>query len=773
MSQSNDTCYKVCLEIDSKMSKLLIINLLFVENDIMAKKNNEIKQSKLSKFRANFRALNSKQDEISQICRGLIALSGQQLHPVVTGLDELLSEFSVTAMMVGNNKKDLVDFISSPSDLTQAEIWQTLNAYFIKADEILMLVERTCAIALANLAVQPMLHNTYKRECERFIENYREKVEEVSKQLGEQTNLDLKTLYTNVRTIRLPNTRKPMKAKGEGHNPVYAVTAKLINREINKVGVTEAQVAQHVLPHKLARPHEVSLFNINCNGLTIPAVFREASSPSDECIMFISGAGDHGLNSLDNSEAIAEKLGCNYLVVNHNDKNSTHFAIRLEKLIAGVEYLMVVKNLPLEKIKLIGHSNGGRLALEAADYLMHKYQVSPQVVLNNTYETLSEVSLNIAKDFLVTKSHRTQPSLEENSFERVISRFAKNQLDNAFAQTATAYNAEEVIKRIGYENVANIYTGVATTYDKQGRKLTKNRDQVLGKGQLGRQHNQRAKQDAAHHELIRSSFELPSGDLAVYKDKFQAGQNSYLNVKLLMSENARDIHNEVNVDCIVHVIKQLSAQQAIDENALPSLQLRLISLLKKEGIDPCTRSFATGLELNKEDLALVKQTLAELSRDSSLIYPTQGQLMNLFQADGEIGLWIASDAVLMQRLLTGDGSAAQQQLGLIFLGQKMSLGHLRLRHYEPDGQIDRAGSYLTEEQIKALHQKIAPYEYKLKRSAMRLPTSMFVEQAIKHKRNNAIDFDKASELEVPRHKRHQALEMEEEIDNQKVAAPAA
>lgn len=481
--------------------------------------------------------------------------------------------------------------------------------------------------------------------------------------------------------------------------------------------------------------------------------------------MFISGAGDHPFNNLQLIADIAAKLKVNYLTVDHVSQYATHFIKPVAKIIAGLDYLIAVKGMKITDITLIGHSNGGRLALEAADYCKRVYGEAPKVVLNNSYNTLEDASINLVKKVLAKKpSHKPMLSMEASPVEQAFSDLATRELKKAFEQNDETYNAEEFIQRVGPARVASIYTGVKTQRNEFEQKWTKPRDQVLNKAQQGRMRNKKVKQNyAEYHKAIgKMDFTLPSGDIYRYKDMPQQDHSGYLVIKRYMPTDAKDIHNEVDIDCIVHAVRRLTEQQAIlakHQTLADDLRQRFNELLKNQEIGSRTRSFLVGLTLSSEELLLLKEVFAQLTIKPELNWPTQKQLMALFQADGYIAELITGNPATMNRMLQGDGHTEQLHTGLSFLEQKLSLVNLQQRLSHPDGRVDGIGSFLESEQVERIQQQIVKHQHNFKRSPMRASMGFFDAEHSEeppvpaapakkspHIRRPAIDLDEDTEL---------------------------
>ena len=439
---------------------------------------------------------------------------------------------------------------------------------------------------------------------------------------------------------------------------------------------------------------------------------------------------------------------------------------------AGVDYLIAVKGLKITDITLIGHSNGGRLALEAADYCKRVYGEAPKVVLNNTYNTLEDASVNLAKKTLAKKpSHKPMLSMEASPVEQAFSELATRELKKAFEKNGETYNAEEFIQRVGPERVASIYTGVKTQRNEFEQKWTKPRDQVLNKAQQGRVQKKKLKQNLARHKAIaKMDFTLSSGEAYRYKDIYQQDASSYLVIKRYMASDAGDIHNEVDTDCIVHTIRRLKEHQAVlakHQTLVDDLQQRFNELLKNEEIGSRTRSFLIGLTLSNEELLLLKEVFAQLTIKSELNWPTQKQLMALFQADGYIAELITDNPATMKRMLQGDGHTEQLRTGLTFLEQKLSLVNLQQRLNHPDGRVDGIGSFLESEQVERIHQQIVKHQLNFKRSPMRASMGFFDTEQIKEQLVPSTVTKKSS------HSRQQAVDMDGEVEFAKALSAGA
>lgn len=721
----------------------------------MAKNRNSNKKA-LEKFQKNLTEIKALELELTQLGRRLETPSAGQTARWIEVFDEFCSQMSVSRLLVRNTKEVLAVLCRQDDAESKKQAWQMLVDYAVAVARMLKLAESVEASISSTLASEKALMEKFSKEIIWQIECLKQAEHEFRQQVIGQNNFDLNTLFSSAQTVQVTYAKKHA---GQNHvisNPL-AIPAQLITREVNAVAVNKQAIVQQVISQQLNHATYITRFNLVANGQTIPAILGAAKTPSKQSIMFITGAGDHPFNGLDIAAEIAAKLGANYLAVNHVTGHATHFGQPISKIIAGVNYLINVKGMKLEDITLFGHSNGGRLALEVADYFKQTYGKAPSVVLNNTYNTLEEVSVNVAKKALTKRSaHKPAPSFGESPAEHAVSRFAVKQLNNAFKQHHSDYQAETIIQRLGPQQVASVYTGNVTQYNEQGQKLTKPRDEILGKGQQGRIHNKKAKREnPKHHEAVgRMSFKLSSGGRCRYKDLYQEGHGGHLVIKRYVSDGTM-IHNKIDTDCLVYAARRLKEQQALAKGlhtSVENLQQRFVSLLNREGIIQQTCSFPIGLSLGPDDMLLLKETFAQLIVQPDLDLPTQQQLMALFQADGYVAELIANNESAMKRMIVGNGHSRQQHMGLEFLEQRLSKQHLESRTIQPDGLIDGIGSYLEPEQAERLYQQVRTYESKLQRAPIRMSQGLFetkqfesthsvFAQKKQHKRQQALDIN--------------------------------
>jgi hypothetical protein len=547
----------------------------------------------------------------------------------------------------------------------------------------------------------------------------------------EPTPIAMDTLFADAQVIPKATPVSPSKTIKTSRNPLYKLMAKVSMAIINTKAVKAAQLEDQLVKANFNGFDRITFLKQSMGEKSLYYVQHIAEQASSKWIIPVTGAGGHPFYWLQDVAEIADLAGVNYLAVDHVVNFATNFIEPQARLEAAVKYLTEVKKIRLEDIAFVTHSNGGTHALHVAKEFnldRNELGLGCKVVLDQAYTSLADTVANQTGKLISSSKpsrHKRQISVADSATVAAVKGFAKKQFAKAYAPYDAGHTAEDLKQQVGVANVASVYMGVKTERNARGQKYTKPRDQILLKALEAREHNKQVKtEDKDYHQAVKN--QLTDGSYEI-KDCFRSAQhNNHLVLKGNMPVGSKDIHNHLNNQLIALAVREVFQLQANYDNGLtPEQYLKQWFTLQLQTKLEQGQGFKWGLKLAEQDLVMLEKLCLHISAHEYANWPTQAQLMAMFQADGYVAQRMSTYPTVLKYMLVGNGSEQEVRNGLLFWEQKLNIANLTARQVNPDGWVAGHGSALKEEQLHAITSAMQEFGVGFKHRAMSLTGPVF------------------------------------------------
>lgn len=511
---------------------------------------------------------------------------------------------------------------------------------------------------------------------------------------------------------------------------ISKLITKICVKAITDVAEKEIDIADNLKSTLLSAPNDVISYPLRIDQKTnVQAVEYRNPVATDKWLIVVGGAGASYTNMLPVTKEVATRNHYNFLVVDYLAEGATSFASPVKIILAAAAFLYKNKGVKPENLVLMGHSNGGRIVLEAATALP-----GCSVITNNTYTSLEEV---IVKNVLHAIELFKNMGIPVNKYaEEIINSIADfikahhldekilHRVRKALETTNNGYQSEHVKAKIPDHRYAAVYTAPSTTHDSDGQKLPKTGgDKLLFEASDGMVQAQRSKQSTPEQrELLKKRNRFFTFDteesaqkaevLGVkYKDSPNPARHGHhLVLKGITNPRVKNTHNVIDAGLLSTALAELEKQK--DYKPL-TLQEQLQCVLDKYYLNSELEHLLepVGIELAPTERFLLIKIMTQLKKDPNQAgMPTQEQLMRLFQASSAAAEIISAYEPALNIMTWGD-NLAEYKKGRAFLEERLrSLGE---RSMAPNPCLQGTGAYLNKNLADVIMKRLRNYHAQL------------------------------------------------------------
>ncbi|CAM4426026.1 MAG: hypothetical protein LEGION0398_MBIBDBAK_00446 [Legionellaceae bacterium] len=464
----------------------------------------------------------------------------------------------------------------------------------------------------------------------------------------------------------------------------------------------------------LEDPENIHNYQLQINKNThVQTIEYRNPNLTDKWLIAIGGAGAAYTNILATTKTIADNTGCNFLILDYLAKKPNSFRDPIDIIVTGANYLCNKEQIKPENLTLIGHSNGGRIALEAANSLP-----GCNVITNNTYTSLEEV---------ITDHIKNQNTLKDPLTKIKFDQWVNKLFANAFIKTGNEYHSFQTKDKIADHKYASIYTAPDTASYKRENNTTKTIDNILFNAVDGKQ---RAKLAKHKNKEWVTKIQTKGSHLTETLNTLYENQNIREKNKEIIGISCKDYPNPIEKNhCFVFkgVAKNsiVDLHNIIDPSLIStammeieknkdfkhlSLNERFENLLRKYHLTAETDDQLTpaGIELKTEDILLLEKIIEQLNNNPDSSIPTQNQLMRLFQSSSDAAKLISQNIKVLDRMIKGNKGFAEYKCGMNFLNK--CIQSLDKRTTEPDSTLSGNGAYLDRKAVKEILESLQAYQ---------------------------------------------------------------
>ncbi|MFJ1269263.1 hypothetical protein ACD661_11915 [Legionella lytica] len=500
------------------------------------------------------------------------------------------------------------------------------------------------------------------------------------------------------------------------------IITRICLRVVTNVAQKEVYIADTLKRTLLFAPNDTHNYQLRVDKKTpVQAIEYRHPVATDLWLIVVGGAGAAYTDMLPLAQELALRNHYNFLVVDYLAQKPTSFADPVNSILAAANFLLEKKGVQPQDLVLLGHSNGGRIAREAAAQIP-----GCSVITNNTYTSLEEVIINHVLH--ATESLKNAGvSLGKHSEEiinAVSAFFEKYHLDekvlnilrNALEKTANDYQSAATKIKIPDNKHVAVYVAPATAHDEAGKKCSKSGgDKILFDALDGKAQAKKAKwADPNQHRLLKEKDRFFSPDkqgvkAVKYKDSPNPQQAGHYTVIKGISEE-ENTHNVVDAELLSIALTELNQLKTYRPL---TLREQFAALLEKYDLSDEAEYLLSpaGIELISAERFLLLKAMARFMKEPTDVeLPTQLQLMRLFQASDVAADIISAYEPALNKMIWGDNSS-ECKIGMKFL--KNRLNTLTERPFASEPRLHGNGSYMSINLADTVLRRLKNYHAKL------------------------------------------------------------
>lgn len=500
---------------------------------------------------------------------------------------------------------------------------------------------------------------------------------------------------------------------------INKMIAQLCLKAVTDVVEKKEDIASALQNTLISAPNDIHNYQLRIDQKTIVQTVEYLNPVStDKWLIVVGGAGAAYTNMLSTAKEVALRDNANFLVVDYLAQNPASFADPVKIILAAATFLFEKKGVKPANLVLMGHSNGGRLVLQAAAHLP-----GCSVVTNNTYTSLEEAIISNVMNGAESLKNMGIPigKYSTEIINAVTSFFAKHHLDEkmldilhkALEKTNNEYQSEQAKSKIPDHKYVAVYTAPCTSYNSEGVKLPKGVDKVLFDAVDGKVQAKKAKQDTPEQrELLKERNKFFNRKNLVitgvkYKDSPNPEHSGHHTViKGITDSVIQNTHNVIDAKLLSTALKEIEKEK----NFKPlTLKERFELLLEKHNLSSEAESLLSpvGIELNPSERFLLTKTMIQFNKTPyHADMPTQMQLMRLFQASSVAAEIISSYKSAVDKMIWGD-TPSEYKEGMKFLKERLNT--LNARSESPDPRLQGTGSYLSKNLADSILKRLQRY----------------------------------------------------------------
>lgn len=500
---------------------------------------------------------------------------------------------------------------------------------------------------------------------------------------------------------------------------INKMIARLCLKAITNVAEKEEDIAATLQNTLLSSPNDIHNYQLRIDQKTIVQAVEYLNPDStDKWLIVVGGAGAAYTNMLPIAKELALRNNANFLVVDYLAQKPASFSDPVKIILAAATFLLEKKKVKPENLVLMGHSNGGRLVLQAAAHLP-----GCSVVTNNTYTSLEEAIISNVLNGAESLKNMGIPVGEYTTeiINTVTDFFKKHHLDKkalnilhtALKETNNGYQSEYAKSKVPDHKYAAVYTAPCTGYNSNGEKLPKAGDKLLFDAVDGKVQAKKAKQDTpTHREQLqeRNKFFNRRG-LDIIGVKYKDSPNPehrghHIVIKGITHPTIKNTHNVIDANLLSSALKEVEKEKNFKPQ---TLRERFEILLDKYDLSSETESQLSpvGIELNPSERFLLTKAMIQLNKTPyHADMPTQIQLMRLFQASDVAADIISSYKSALDKMIRGQKPSEYKE-GMRFLNERLNT--LNDRSEVPDPRLYGTGSYLSKNLAGSILKRLQRY----------------------------------------------------------------
>ncbi|MDR3503656.1 MAG: alpha/beta hydrolase [Legionella sp.] len=638
--------------------------------------------------------------------------------PYTMQLCELANGLSFSTYAIRNTinaiKKQLNEPNHKISEAQKHEAWKLLFTYYQLIDKNRTLIEQIVNERQTNLHLFGEVLNATKKNLAVIYDLI--------------LHMDFKAAHLYRRSL-LPvelssplGQQSPTKERAAKPGFIDKIITQICLRVVTKVAQKEVDIANTLKKTLLSAPNDMQNYPLRIDKkTTVQAIEYRNPVATDQWLIVIGGAGAAYTDMLPIAQELAVRNHYNFLVVDYLAQKPTSFADPVNTILAAATFLLEKKGAQPQDLVLLGHSNGGRIARQAAAQLP-----GCSVITNNTYTSLEEVIINhvLHANESLKNADISMSKHSEEIINAVSTFFEKHHLDkkalgilrNALEKTANDYQSEAAQIKIPDNKHVAVYVAPETEYNHEGKKRSKSGgDKILFEAADGRIQAKKAKlADPNQHRQLKEKDRFFNPDKpgikgVKYKDSPNPQQPGHYTVLKGISEE-ENTHNVIDADLLSLALTELSQLK----NYKPlTLREQFAVLLEKYDLSGKAEYLVSpaGIELTSAERFLLLKAMARFMKEPAHAeLPTQMQLMRLFQASDVAADIISAYEPALNKMTWGD-NPSECKTGIKFL--KNRLNTLTERTFAPAPCLHGNGSYLSKNLADTVLRRLQNYHAKL------------------------------------------------------------